>query len=98
MGRRGHAVSVAPVTEGPVAASQLRRYIVVLASVYRDTVKLVEKYDVTTRQPGGGGEYPTQDGFGWTNGVMIKLMAIYPDVLEPVMDGAPTAAPPSGPP
>jgi alpha,alpha-trehalase len=67
-------------------------------SVYRDTVKLVEKYDVTTRQPGGGGEYPTQDGFGWTNGVMIKLIAIYPDVLQPVMDGAPTAAPPTGPP
>ena len=27
---------------------------------------------------GGGGEYPTQDGFGWTNGVMRKLMALYP--------------------
>jgi alpha,alpha-trehalase len=64
--------------------------------VYRDTVKLVEKYDVTTSQPGGGGEYPTQDGFGWTNGVLIKLMAIYPDVLQPVMEEAPTAAPPAG--
>ena len=27
---------------------------------------------------GGGGEYPLQDGFGWTNGVMRKLMALYP--------------------
>jgi len=27
---------------------------------------------------GGGGEYPTQDGFGWSNGVMRKLMALYP--------------------
>ncbi|MGC2463177.1 MAG: trehalase family glycosidase [Steroidobacteraceae bacterium] len=26
---------------------------------------------------GGGGEYLLQDGFGWTNGVMRKLMAIY---------------------
>ena len=26
----------------------------------------------------GGGEYPTQDGFGWTNGVTRKLMALYP--------------------
>jgi len=26
----------------------------------------------------GGGEYPTQDGFGWTNGVMRKLAALYP--------------------
>jgi alpha,alpha-trehalase len=39
----------------------------------------VEKYDViATNQAGGGGEYPTQDGFGWTNGVMLKLMALYP--------------------
>jgi alpha,alpha-trehalase len=25
----------------------------------------------------GGGEYPVQDGFGWTNGVLLKLMDIY---------------------
>ncbi|WP_394697589.1 trehalase family glycosidase [uncultured Sunxiuqinia sp.] len=24
-------------------------------------------------RPGGGGEYETQDGFGWTNGVFLKL-------------------------
>lgn len=37
---------------------------------------MLEKYDVvdTTKQ-GGGGEYPTQDGFGWTNGVYKKLMS-----------------------
>jgi neutral trehalase len=29
-------------------------------------------------RPGGGGGYPTQDGFGWTKGVMLKLMALYP--------------------
>jgi alpha,alpha-trehalase len=23
-------------------------------------------------------QYPTQDGFGWTNGVTRKLMALYP--------------------
>jgi alpha,alpha-trehalase len=33
---------------------------------------------VTTGRVGGGGEYPLQDGFGWTNGVMRKLMALYP--------------------
>jgi len=26
---------------------------------------------------GGGGEYPSQDGFGWTNGVLLKLMKVY---------------------
>lgn len=25
----------------------------------------------------GGGEYPSQDGFGWTNGVLLKLMKVY---------------------
>jgi hypothetical protein len=29
-------------------------------------------------RPGGGGGYPTQDGFSWTKGVMLKLMALYP--------------------
>ena len=55
------------------------RWMVNVSRVYRQTGKLVEKYDViATNRPGGGGEYPTQDGFGWTNGVMRKLMALYP--------------------
>jgi alpha,alpha-trehalase len=37
---------------------------------YRDTAKLVEKYDITGNDAAKGGEYPTQDGFGWTNGVL----------------------------
>lgn len=50
-----------------------------VAEVYRQSGKLVEKYDVvTTGRSGGGGEYPLQDGFGWTNGVMRKLIALYP--------------------
>jgi alpha,alpha-trehalase len=55
------------------------RWLVNVQNVYRDSGKLVEKYDVvTTGRSGGGGEYPTQDGFGWTNGVVRKLMALYP--------------------
>jgi alpha,alpha-trehalase len=55
------------------------RWMVNVSRVYRLTGKLVEKYDViATNQAGGGGEYPAQDGFGWTNGVMLKLMALYP--------------------
>jgi alpha,alpha-trehalase len=34
----------------------------------------MEKYDVEEVRPGGGGEYPTQDGFGWTNGVTRALL------------------------
>ena len=32
-----------------------------------------------TARPGGGGEYPTQDGFGWTNGVTMALIRRYPE-------------------
>ncbi|HND88263.1 MAG TPA: alpha,alpha-trehalase TreF, partial [Saprospiraceae bacterium] len=38
--------------------------------VYAHTGKMMEKYDVYGGGgAGGGGEYPNQDGFGWTNGV-----------------------------
>lgn len=45
---------------------------------YRATGKLVEKYEISGDGPAGGGEYPLQDGFGWTNGVLRRLMALYP--------------------
>jgi alpha,alpha-trehalase len=55
------------------------RWVVNVLNVYNQSGKLVEKYDVvTTGRSGGGGEYPLQDGFGWTNGVMRKLIALYP--------------------
>jgi len=42
--------------------------------VYFETGKMMEKYDVVdTERPGGGGEYEAQDGFGWTNGVFLKM-------------------------
>lgn len=47
--------------------------------VFRTTGKLVEKYDVMSGGgAGGGGEYPLQDGFGWTNGVLRALLERYP--------------------
>ena len=49
---------------------------------YRHYAKLVEKYNVTTPggDEGGGGEYATQIGFGWTNGVLVALTSLYPDL------------------
>ena len=41
--------------------------------LYASSRKLVEKYDVVSASAGGGGEYPLQDGFGWTNGVYAAL-------------------------
>ncbi|MDJ0364062.1 alpha,alpha-trehalase TreA [Hymenobacter sp. H14-R3] len=42
---------------------------------FAQTGKLLEKYNVEATGPaaGGGGEYPLQDGFGWTNGVLLTL-------------------------
>ncbi|HEY0297891.1 MAG TPA: alpha,alpha-trehalase TreF [Arachidicoccus sp.] len=37
--------------------------------------KLLEKYNVTNGSNSeGGGEYPNQDGFGWTNAVYLAMM------------------------
>lgn len=45
--------------------------------VYKATGKMMEKYNVLdTMLLAGGGEYPLQDGFGWTNGVAIALQKI----------------------
>ena len=65
--------------QGALAATIACRWIVNVDAAYRRSGKLVEKYTVSTLgHGGGGGEYPLQDGFGWTNGVMRKLMALYP--------------------
>jgi alpha,alpha-trehalase len=62
-----------------LAASVACRFMVNVENVYRKSGKLVEKYDVVTPgRGGGGGEYPLQDGFGWTNGVLRKLLVLYP--------------------
>ena len=51
------------------------RWIALNTKVYKNTGKLVEKYNVVDLSlEAGGGEYPVQDGFGWTNGVLLKLL------------------------
>ncbi len=58
------------------------RWLGAVERTYLQTGKLLEKYDVCEDCPGSGGEYPTQDGFGWTNGVVSALAALYPTLLE----------------
>ncbi len=42
--------------------------------VFNEKHKMIEKYNVVKPGDlGGGGEYPLQDGFGWTNGVYAAL-------------------------
>ncbi len=54
------------------------RFVALASRVYGETGKMMEKYDVcdVTKQAGGG-EYPTQDGFGWTNGVVEALIDLF---------------------
>jgi alpha,alpha-trehalase len=52
-----------------------KRWIATNVSIFEEKSKMVEKYDVENHgKVGGGGEYPLQDGFGWTNGVLAVLL------------------------
>ncbi len=71
------------------------RWLLSVSRLYRVSGKLVEKYDVVdTKSAGGGGEYPLQDGFGWTNGVTRKLAARYPAAAGAEQCGAAARAVP----
>lgn len=51
-----------------------QRWLALCEKTYAATGKMMEKYDVENpNAQGGGGEYPNQDGFGWTNGVYLKM-------------------------
>ncbi len=46
-------------------------------TVYQNSGKMTEKYDVWNEHgEASGGEYPNQDGFGWTNGVYLGMTTI----------------------
>jgi alpha,alpha-trehalase len=61
-----------------LATKAATRWVNLNVKVYKATGKLMEKYNVTDMNTAaGGGEYPSQDGFGWTNGVLLKLMDVY---------------------
>jgi len=49
------------------------RWMKLNENIYSNTNKMLEKYDVVNQTDTGGGEYPNQDGFGWTNGVYRRF-------------------------
>ncbi|GGG41800.1 periplasmic trehalase [Croceivirga lutea] len=50
------------------------RWVNLNEKVYQNTGKFVEKYNVEDMTlEAGGGEYPVQDGFGWSNGVYLAF-------------------------
>ncbi len=68
----------------PTLAKEIaRRWLGTVGAAYAETGKMLEKYNIEQRTPGGGGEYPVQDGFGWTNGVTSAILDRYPDLAQP---------------
>ncbi|CAF1545644.1 unnamed protein product, partial [Adineta ricciae] len=58
-----------------LARTVRQRWMTLNERVYKSTGKMMEKYDVVDiHKPAGGGEYETQDGFGWTNGVYLQML------------------------
>src|SRR5476649_613613 len=55
------------------------RFLANVQRLFNNQHKLVEKYVVegSGLGGGGGGENTLQDGFGWTNGVTLKLLELY---------------------
>ncbi|MEO7394121.1 MAG: alpha,alpha-trehalase TreF [Chitinophagaceae bacterium] len=61
-----------------IAEQIAHKWIKLNTDVFHRTGKLMEKYNVVdTKLEAGGGEYPGQDGFGWTNGVLLALIKKY---------------------
>lgn len=51
-----------------------KRWLALNDKVFKETGKMMEKYNVVDPDSkAGGGEYPNQDGFGWTNGVYLWM-------------------------
>ena len=54
------------------------RWMTINEKVYNTNGKMLEKYNVEDISlESGGGEYPTQDGFGWSNGVYLKFYEMF---------------------
>lgn len=76
-----------------VAMEVTWRFLTNVQHTYDREKKLVEKYDVSsTGTGGGGGEYPLQDGFGWTNGVTLKMLDLICAKEKPC-DSVPSSRP-----
>ena len=61
-----------------LAETVAKRWIGLCTDIFSRTGKLMEKYNVVnTKLKASGGEYPGQDGFGWTNGVLLALIKKY---------------------
>ncbi|WP_153800598.1 alpha,alpha-trehalase TreF [Foetidibacter luteolus] len=56
-----------------LATEVKQRWMATVENGFKQTGRLMEKYNVVNGAIAGGGEYPNQYGFGWTNGVYLKM-------------------------
>nr|XP_020650481.1 trehalase [Pogona vitticeps] len=65
-----------------LAFTLAQRWVRTNLAVYQRYHNMFEKYDVEgDGKPGAGGEYEVQEGFGWTNGVVLQLLDLYGERL-----------------
>ncbi|KAF2355939.1 Glycoside hydrolase family 37 [Trinorchestia longiramus] len=80
-----HSAAVYNSTAGELANAFASKWVLnnYYGYINSDPHLMMEKYDVTkVGVPGSGGEYPVQAGFGWTNGVVMKFMQLYPHTIR----------------
>lgn len=69
------AVGLGKYGQNDLACQIAERWTNMVASHFHSTGQLLEKYDVAACRAGGGGEYGTEIGFGWTNGVTLEFLS-----------------------
>ena len=66
--------------EGELANEITHRWLAIVSEMYERDSKLLEKYVLRHHADhASGGEYPLQDGFGWTNGIVARLLRDHPE-------------------
>ncbi|XP_055355201.1 trehalase-like [Paramacrobiotus metropolitanus] len=66
-----------------VALEWAQKWISVVHIGYLNSSHIYEKYDArTVGRYGSGGEYLVQEGFGWTNGGILRLLELFPTKLQ----------------
>ncbi|XP_055348056.1 trehalase-like [Paramacrobiotus metropolitanus] len=66
-----------------MAVDWAQKWVSAVFTGFSATSHLYEKYDANTAGAyGSGGEYLVQEGFGWTNGTVLRLLELFPGDLS----------------
>jgi alpha,alpha-trehalase len=68
-----------------IAKTWAQKWVNAVYTGYKKNATFYEKYDaVQVGSIGGGGEYAAVEGFGWTNGGILRLLEMFPTDLVSV--------------